>query len=127
MGFMEKYADECYALLRIVSGFLFLWHGASKVLGFPGDGPSESAMMLYVAGPIELIGGIFICIGFMTRISAFVSSGLMAAAYWMAHFSMDNIFPLLNHGDGAILYCFIFLLIAARGAGMWAIDSDAAT
>ena len=124
MGFMEKYTDECYALLRIVSGFLFLWHGTTKVLGFPGDGPSETAMMLYLVGPIEMIGGIFICIGFMTRISAFLSSGLMAVAYWMAHFSMDNVFPMLNHGDAAILFCFVFLSIAARGAGMWGIDSD---
>ena len=126
MGFMQRYTEESYALLRIVSGFLFIWHGSTKLLGFPGEGPAESAMMFYLAGPIEMIGGIFICIGFMTRASAFLSSGLMAAAYWMYHFSPENIFPMLNHGDASILYCFVFLYVAARGAGIWSLESDSA-
>lgn len=124
MGFLERYTEESYAVLRMISGFLFIWHGASKVFGFPGDGPSEMPIMLYLVGPIELLGGIFICIGFMTRISAFLSSGLMAVAYWMAHASMENMFPSQNHGDLAILFSFVFLFIATKGAGIWGLDKE---
>ena len=79
--------------------------------------------MLYVAGPIELIGGILVMIGLFTRWSAFLCSGLMAAAYWMAH-GLKNLFPLLNGGELAILYCFVFLFIAARGPGIWSVDAS---
>ena len=124
MNFMTRYTEQTYALLRIVAGFLFIWHGSQKLFGFPG-GHMENmpSFITYIAGPIELIGGVLICIGLFTRVSAFLSSGLMAAAYWMVHSSMEIPWPSLNRGDAAILYCFVFLYIAAQGAGIWSLDS----
>lgn len=121
--FMKPYESHTYALLRIVSGLLFLWHGSSKLFGFPAPAPEGApALVLYIAGPIELVGGILVMIGLFTRWSAFLCSGLMAAAYWMAH-GLNHPFPLLNHGELAALYCFVFLYIAARGPGIWSTDA----
>jgi putative oxidoreductase len=123
-AFMKSYEAQCYALLRIVAGFLFLWHGSQKLFGFPGAPPAEAPpFVLYTAGPIELIGGALVMLGLYTRPAAFVCSGLMAAAYWMAH-GTQALLPILNHGEPAALYCFVFLFIAARGGGIWSIDSD---
>jgi putative oxidoreductase len=123
MTFLKPYEPQTYALFRIVMGFLFLWHGSQKVLGFPGEVPAEApAFILWTAGPIELIGGILIMIGLFTSIAAFISSGLMAAAYWMAH-GMQALLPIMNHGELAVIYCFAFLFIAARGAGIWSVDA----
>lgn len=122
MGFLRPYEAQTYALFRIVFGFLFLWHGSQKILGFPGSPPGEApAFVLWTAGPIELVGGILIMIGLFTSIAAFLCSGLMAAAYWMAH-GTQALLPILNHGELAVLYCFAFLYIAARGAGIWSVD-----
>lgn len=121
-SFMKPYEAQTYALFRIVTGFLFLWHGSDKVLGFPKAPPPEAPpLILWVAGPIELIGGILVMIGLFTRWTAFLCSGLMAAAYWMAH-GMKALLPSLNGGELAVLYCFAFLYIAARGAGIWSVD-----
>jgi putative oxidoreductase len=120
---MKDFQGETYALLRIVTGLLFLWHGAQKLFDFPAPMPMEApAFITYVAGPIELVGGVFVMIGFMTRWSAFLCSGLMAAAYWMAH-GMKGLFPLLNGGELAILYCFVLLFISANGPGRWSVDA----
>jgi putative oxidoreductase len=119
--FMRKYGGETYAILRIVVGLMFLLHGASKLFGFPQAAPDAPPFILYVAGPIELVGGILIAVGLLTRWAAFICSGLMAAAYWMAHGTKD-LFPMLNGGELAVLYCFVFLFIAARGAGIWSVD-----
>jgi putative oxidoreductase len=108
--------------MRIVTGFLFLWHGTSKVLGFPLPPPAEApAFVLWVAGPIELIGGALVMVGLFTRWAAFVCSGLMAFAYWMAH-GFQSLLPIQNQGEPAALYCFVFLFIAAHGPGIWSID-----
>lgn len=120
--FMRPYERQAYALLRIVTGFLFLWHGMQKLFGFPGEVPAGApAFILYTAGPIELIGGALVMIGLFTRWAAFICSGLMAAAYWMGH-GMQALLPLQNQGELAALYCFVFLFIAARGPGIWSVD-----
>lgn len=121
---MAPYASHTYAVLRIVSGFLFLWHGSQKLLGFPGGMPGGApAFVLWVAGPIELIGGALIMVGLFTRWAAFVASGLMASAYWMAH-GLKAPLPIQNQGELAALYCFVFLLISAQGAGIWSVDGS---
>jgi putative oxidoreductase len=122
-SFLSRYSEQIYALLRMVAGFLFLWHGAEKLFGFPiAPGGEVPAFITYVAGPIELVGGSLIAIGLCTRWSAFLCSGQMAAAYWSFH-APRALFPLENRGELAILYCFVFLLIAARGPGIWSVDA----
>ena len=117
MSFMKQYEHQTYALLRIVSGFLFLCHGAQKAMGFSGL-PTHHA---FITMPIELIGGALIMIGLFTAPIAFLSSGLMAVGYWWAHFSMENYLPIMNRGDAAVLYCFVFLYMAAKGDGIWSV------
>jgi putative oxidoreductase len=120
--FMAPYDSQTYALLRIVTGFLFLWHGCQKLFGFPGTmPPGVPAFILYVGGPIELIGGTLVMIGLFTRWAAFLCSGLMAFAYWMGH-GTHALLPIMNQGELAVLYCFVFLHIAARGPGRWSLD-----
>ena len=120
--FMKDYGEQTYALLRIIAGFLFFFHGTQKLVGFPLPVPEAPAFVIYVAGIIELVGGILVMVGFYTRWSAFVCSGLMAVAYWMAH-GFQALFPIANQGELSALYCFVFLCISARGAGMWAVDA----
>ena len=123
--FMRGYESQTYALLRIVAGFLLLWHGMQKLVGFPGEMPSGApAFVIWIAGPIELIGGLLVMIGFQTRWAAFLCSGLMAFAYWMAHGTQHPL-PLVNRGELPVLYCFVFLFIAARGPGIWSVDGSA--
>jgi putative oxidoreductase len=112
------------SVLRIVTGLLFLEHGTGKLLGFPAGLPFIDKMptgLLYFTGTMELVGGLLITIGLFTRPVAFILSGFMAAAYFMAHFPM-SFFPALNFGEPAVLYCFIFLFIAAAGPGPWSVD-----
>jgi putative oxidoreductase len=124
MHFLRQYEPQTYALLRIVTGFLFLWHGMQKVFGFPGEVPAGAPpLILWTAGPIELVGGILVMIGLFTRAAAFICSGLMAFAYWMAH-GMNALLPVQNQGELAAIYCFVFLFIAARGPGIWSVDRD---
>lgn len=118
---------EIYALLRIVTGFLFLWHGMQKLFGFPGAmPPGVPAFIIWVAGPLELFGGILVMIGLATRPVAFVLSGLMAFAYWMGHgakgIAEGALLPAQNGGELAVVYCFLFLFISARGSGIWSVD-----
>lgn len=120
--FMKDYGEQTYALLRIVAGFLFFFHGSQKLVGFPPPASEAPAFIIYVAGGIELVGGILVMIGFCTRWAAFVCSGLMAAAYWMAH-GTQALLPIANQGELAAVYCFVFLAISARGAGIWAVDA----
>jgi putative oxidoreductase len=121
--FMSSCNSQGYALMRIVAGFLFLWHGAQKLLGIPSAMPVEiPAFITYIAGPIELIGGTLVMIGLFTRWSAFLASGLMAAAYWMGH-GTKALLPIQNNGELAALYCFVFLFISTQGGGIWSVDA----
>jgi putative oxidoreductase len=121
--FMSSCNFQCYALMRIIVGFLFLWHGTQKLFGFPSAMPGGvPAFITYIAGPIELIGGILVMIGLFTRWSAFLTSGLMAFAYWMAH-GTKAVLPFQNGGELAALYCFVFLFISTQGGGIWSVDA----
>ena len=109
-----------HALLRIMTAFLFVPHGYQKLFGLGGVGPRDGVLPM-IAGTIELVGGILILIGFKTRWVAFLCSGLMAAAYFIAH-AKDGFLPLLNRGELAVLYCFVFLFLCANGSGIWSVD-----
>ncbi len=122
--FMAKFDAQAYAVLRIVVGFLFVCHGSQKLFGFPGVAPDGiPEMVVYIAGTIELVGGLLVMIGFMTRQAAFLSSGLMGAAYWIAH-GLQAPLPIMNQGELAVLYCFAFLFISAHGSGIWSVDAS---
>ena len=124
MKFLENFEEQAYAILRIVCGFLFIWHGTQKFLNFPIDYPyGPLNAMTTAAAAIEVIGGILVMLGLLTRPAAFICSGTMAVAYWMVH-GTQALFPLANGGVLAALYCFVFLYISARGPGMWSIDKN---
>ncbi|WP_162342052.1 MULTISPECIES: DoxX family protein [Cyclobacterium] len=122
--YLGKFAPQLYAILRIVAGFSFAMHGSQKLIGWPGgDEPKELFSMMGFAGVVELVGGILIMIGLIGSIAAFISSGQMAVAFFMAH-APQGWNPLLNGGEKAVLYCFIFLYIAAVGSGIWSVDGE---
>lgn len=121
-SFMQPYAPHTYALMRIVTGFLFLWHGTQKLFNVPTPPPEVPMFVIAVAGPIELVGGTLVMMGLFTGWAAFLCSGLMAFAYWMAH-GMRALLPIQNMGELAALYCFVFLYIASQGPGMWSLDA----
>ena len=126
-GFMRSYEGQTYAMLRIVAGFLFFWHGSQKILGFPPPPPELAqapAAIVWISGLIELVGGLFVMVGLFTRWAAFLCSGLMAFAYWMAH-GFNGLLPIQNHGELAVIYCFVFLYISARGGGTYSFDGGA--
>jgi len=121
--FMSNFIPQTYAVMRIVVGFLFLWHGVQKLFDFPGGMPGGvPAFIIYVAGPIELIGGVLVMIGLFTRWAAFIASGQMAFAYWIGH-GTHALLPIQNNGELAALYCFVFLFISTQGSGIWSIDA----
>lgn len=119
---MDRFAKEAHALLRIVAGLLFLWHGTQKLFGYPAPAPDAPAFVIYVGGGIELVGGVLVLIGLHTRQAAFLCSGFMAFAYWLAHGTL-SLFPLTNGGELAALYCFVFLFLSAGGGGIWSVDA----
>ena len=121
MKFLDGFGAQAYALLRIVAGVLFLAHGIQKFFNFPVAFPMPLNPMLYAAGTIELVAGGLIIIGLFTRPAAFIASGMSAVGYWVAHGSQGP-FPIVNGGETIILYCFIFLFIATRGAGIWSVE-----
>lgn len=120
MRFMERYTDVTYALFRIIAGLMFATHGAQKTLGLFG-GEKATAPLMIVGGWIELIGGLLIAVGLFTGIAAFICSGMMAVAYFMAH-APSGFWPVMNHGESAVLYCFAFLYMSSRGSGRFSID-----
>ncbi len=125
---LEKYADYAYALMRIVAGFMFAFHGMQILFGVLSEYPKPPMMsQTWFGGIIELVGGLAVMLGIQTRIAAFLCSGTMAVAYFQFHWKFQmgsKIFPAVNQGEMAALYCFIFLLIACRGAVKWGLDKN---
>ena len=121
-SFLRSYEPQVYALLRMVTGFLFLWHGTQKLFAFPVPPPPVPPFVIAIAGPIELVGGLLVMIGLFAGWAAFLCSGLMAFAYWMVH-GPQALLPIQNGGEVAVLFCFVFLYISARGSGIWSVDA----
>ena len=125
MNRLAKYTDQAYALLRIVAGFMFSFHGAQKILGILSEFQPPAGSQLWFGGLIELIGGGLVMVGFKTRWAAFLASGEMAVAYFQFHWKFQfgpEFFPAINKGELATLYSFVFLLIACRGGVKWCLD-----
>ena len=129
MAWLSKYQPQLLSILRIVSGLLFLEHGTQKILHFPPMAPAMAAAIppkmmpiIIAAGVIELVGGALITVGLFTRLAAFICAGEMAVAYWMVHVTRGGLLPVVNGGGEAVLFCFIFLYIAAAGPGPIAIS-----
>jgi putative oxidoreductase len=127
MRSLDKYQEQAYALLRVVAGFLFAFHGAQIILRVFAEGypPAPAGSQMWFGGVIELIGGMLVMLGFQTRCAALLSSGTMAVAYLQFHWKLQlgrMLFPALNQGEPAVLYCFIFLFVACHGRGIWSLD-----
>ena len=123
-SFQSKWGPRLLSVLRIVAGFLLMQHGMQKLLGLPAPMPTGTVPLLSLfgfVGVLELGGGLLLLLGLFTRPVAFVLSGLMAAAYFMAH-APQGFWPLLNQGELAALYSFVFLYLAVAGGGAWALD-----
>jgi putative oxidoreductase len=117
---LSRYSAEAYALVRVVLGGAFACHGAQKLLGaFGGQRPTD--LEGQVAGVIELVGGLLIAIGLQAGYAAFLASGMMAVAYFKVH-APNGFWPILNHGELAVVYCFVFLYVATRGSGAYSVD-----
>ena len=124
---LERFADHAYALMRIVTGFMFSFHGAQIILrvfaqGFP---PAPIGSQVWFGGIIELLGGLAVMLGWQTRLAAFLCSGTMAVAYFQFHWKFQlgpQFFPAINKGELAAFYCFVFLFIACRGAVKWKLE-----
>jgi len=124
--FYATWTPRFLSVLRIIVGFLFIWHGSQKFFGFPpapqGMMPDPLPAILVVAAVLEFFGGLLILFGLLTRPVAFLLSGLMAVAYFMGHAS-GGFLPLQNGGETAVLYCFVFLFLAVAGGGEWSLDN----
>lgn len=126
MKLLEKFKDQAYALLRIMSGSMFAFHGIQKLFGLFSEYPKPPLWsQMWVGGIIEFVGGFLILAGFQTRLAAFLASGMMAVAYFQFHWKFQTgpqFFPGVNKGELAVLYCFVFLYIACRGGVKWSLD-----
>ena len=128
MNSLNRYADTVYCLMRLIVGLMFACHGAALVLGMFGGIPGSDKPLMMAGGWIQLVGGFLIALGLFTRLAAFISSGTMAVAYFMMHMAHAltpgaKFFPILNHGELAVFYCWVFLFIVFYGAGCWSIDA----
>ena len=121
---LERHRPTALAGLRIITGLMFMQHGTQKIFSFPAEamGPFQLMSQMGIGGVLELVGGALIVLGLFTRPVAFILSGTMAVAYFYAH-APRAFFPILNGGELAIMYCFVFLFIAAAGGGAWSIDN----
>lgn len=117
-----KWSPKILSVVRFVTGFLMFWHGSQKILGFPASqGSGGGSALITTAGVIELVGGALIAIGLFTRPAAFLLSGLMAVAYFMSH-APNGFLPIVNRGELAVLYCFVFFYFFFAGGGEWSLD-----
>ena len=119
---LGRYSPYLYAILRIVAGLMFMIHGTQKLLGLPGGKAMPLASMPGIAGVIEIVCGTLILVGLFTGVAAFIASGEMAFAYFIAHAPRAPL-PIQNQGELAVIYCFLFLYIATHGSGIWSVDS----
>ena len=128
MGFLTPHADKIYAATRILAGLMFMAHGLQKIFGLWGGVPAEApAFIKWGAGLIELVTGALIAVGWFAAPAAFLASGTMAVAYFIGHVAPNgNLLPIVNKGELAVLYCWVFLLMAAKGAGIWSVDGSRA-
>lgn len=127
MDFLSKFTGPTFAAMRLVVGLSFAQHGAQKLFGWLGgmgqDGGSAPFLsLMFFAGLVEFFGGVLVAVGFQTRWAAFIASGQMAVAYFMSHASRA-LFPIQNRGELAVVYCFVFLFIAAHGSGKLSLDA----
>ena len=121
--FLSKYSPYLYAILRILAGLMFAMHGCQKLFGWPGvKAAMPVASLMGVAGLVEFIGGVMIAFGLLASYAAFIASGEMATAYFRVH-APQSALPILNQGELAVLYCFLFLYLSAQGSGLWSIDA----
>ena len=119
---LVKYSELAYAIMRVAVGFLFACHGAKKLFGVLGGESQLSNPLMVIAGIIEFAGGVLVALGLWASYAAFTASGLMAVAYFMAH-APRGFWPIVNKGELAVLYCFVFLFIASRGSGTWSVGA----
>jgi putative oxidoreductase len=122
MNSLNRFADPVYCLLRLIVGLMFACHGAQLVLGMFGGMPGSDKPMMVVGGWIQLVGGLLIALGLLTRVAAFIASGEMAVAFFMFH-AKASFLPIVNHGELAVVYCWLFLFIFLYGPGRWSIDA----
>jgi len=123
---LDRHAPQALAVLRIATALIFILHGTQKLFGFPappGSGLPAVGSLFWIGGVLELVGGALVLVGLFTRPVAFVLAGMMAVAYWMFH-APRALYPVLNGGDAAILYCFVFLLLVFTGPGAWSLDGE---
>jgi putative oxidoreductase len=126
MNALNRFADPVYCIMRLIVGLMLACHGAQLVLGM--FGPGSDKPMMQVGGCIQLIGGFLVAFGLLTRLAAFILSGEMAVAYFMIHVAnaatpAEKFFPILNHGELAVFYCWVFFFIFFYGSGRWSIDA----
>jgi len=121
MQFLDKMTEPFYFLLRVMTGLLFVQHGTQKFFNFPKDGPGDLNAMMTGAASIELVGGLLVAVGLLTRPAAFICAGMSAVGYWFAH-GLNDFYPINNGGTLIALYCFAFLFISAKGSGIWSVD-----
>jgi putative oxidoreductase len=122
MNSLNRFADPVYCIMRLIVGLLFACHGGQKLLGFPPGGHGAGEGIMYLGAWVELVGGFLIALGLVTRVAALISSGEMAVAYFMVH-AKGELFPIQNHGEAAVFYCFVFLFIFFYGPGRISLDA----
>jgi putative oxidoreductase len=128
MNALSRYSGVVFCILRLIVGLMFACHGGQKLLGFPPGGHGAGEGIMLIGAWIELVCGFLVAFGFLTRFAAFVAAGEMAVAYFMMHAGgapnpQAQFFPILNHGEPAVLYCWIFVFVLFHGPGAWSVDA----